>query len=129
MAKVQNFGIKYPFTNKDFQNYFLDVCKDTKDMVRGQIMHVIFTPKGQRLREPEFGTDLIRYIFEPNEELTWDELKNEITDSVQRYVDNVSLDNIQIDKSEDNNNAIYVRIDYSVKQGSKITKDSIVTEI
>lgn len=129
MAKIQNFGLKYPFTNKDFQNYFLDVCKDPKDMVRGQIMHVIFTPKGQRIREPEFGTDLIRYIFEPNDDLTWDEVKNEVSDAIQRYVDNVVLDDIQVAKTEDNNEAIYVRIDYSVKKGNKITKDSIVTEI
>jgi phage baseplate assembly protein W len=129
MANLQYFGIKYPFTNKSFQNYFLDVNEDEKNKVRSQIMHVIFTPKGQRIREPEFGTDLIRYIFEPNDEITWEEVKNEITDAVQTYVDNVNLDNIQIAKPDDNESAIYVRIDYSVKQGNKITKDSIITEI
>ena len=92
-------------------------------------MHVIFTPKGQRLREPEFGTDLIRYIFEPNDDITWTGLKNEITDAVQTYVNNVTLNDIQVAKSEDNEGAVYVRIDYSVKQGNKVTKDSIVTEI
>lgn len=129
MAKIQYFGIKYPFTNKDFQNFFLDVNDDDKGKVRSQIMHVIFTPKGQRIREPEFGTDLIRYIFEPNDDVTWAGLKNEITDAVQIYVNNVSLNDIQIAKSEDENNTVYVRIDYSVKQGNKVTKDSIVTEL
>lgn len=129
MAKIQYFGIKYPFTNKDFQNFFLDVNDDDKGKVRSQIMHVIFTPKGQRIREPEFGTDLIRYIFEPNDDVTWAGLKNEITDAVQTYVNNVSLNDIQIAKSEDENNTVYVRIDYSVKQGNKVTKDSIVTEL
>ena len=120
MAKIQYFGIKYPFTNKDFQKFFMDVNNDEKDKVRSQIMHVIFTPKGQRLREPDFGTDLIRYIFEPNDNITWDGLKNEITDSVQRYVDNVILNDIQVAKSDDEANAVYVRIDYSVKQGNKL---------
>jgi phage baseplate assembly protein W len=129
MAKIQYFGIKYPFTNKDFQKFFMDVNNDEKDKVRSQIMHVIFTPKGQRLREPDFGTDLIRYIFEPNDNITWDGLKNEITDSVQRYVDNVILNDIQVAKSDDEANAVYVRIDYSVKQGNKLSKDSIVTEL
>lgn len=92
-------------------------------------MHVIFTPKGQRIREPEFGTDLIRYIFEPNDSISWSSLKNEITDSVQRYVNNVILNDIQVAKSEDDASSVYVRIDYSVKQGNNVSKDSIVTEL
>lgn len=129
MAKIQYLGIKYPFTNNEFQNFFLDVNETEQERIRSQIMHVIFTPKGQRIREPEFGTDLIKFIFEPNEEMTWDGLKNEITDAVQTYVDNVILNDIQVAKSEENDTAVYVRIDYSVKQGNKLIKDSIVTEL
>lgn len=129
MAKQQFFGIKYPFVNKDFQNFFLDVNQDETDYVKSQIMHVIFTPKGQRIREPEFGTDLIRYIFEPSDDTTWEGVKNEISDAVQRYVGNVIINDIQVAKTEDNDNAIYVRIDYSVKQGNKLVKDTILTEI
>ena len=129
MAKIQYLGIKYPFTNNEFQNFFLDVNETEQERIRSQIMHVIFTPKGQRIREPEFGTDLIKFIFEPNEEVTWDGLKNEITDAVQTYVDNVILNDIQVAKSEENDTAVYVRIDYSVKQGNKLIKDSIVTEL
>lgn len=129
MAKIQYFGIKYPFTNNDFQKFFLDVNDNEKDKVRSKIMHVIFTPKGQRIREPEFGTDLIRYIFEPNDSISWPSLKNEITDSVQRYVNNVILNDIQVAKSDDDASSVYVRIDYSVKQGNNVSKDSIVTEL
>jgi phage baseplate assembly protein W len=92
-------------------------------------MHVIFTPKGQRVRMPEFGTDLIKYIFEPNESNTWKSVKTEISEAVSRYVNNVSLNDIQVARSEENPNAIFVRIDYSVKEGNVITNDSIVTEI
>ncbi len=129
MAKIQYLGIKYPFTNNEFQNFFLDVNETEQERIRSQIMHVIFTPKGQRIREPEFGTDLIKFIFEPNEEVTWDGLKNEIIDAVQTYVDNVILNDIQVAKSEENDTAVYVRIDYSIKQGNKLIKDSIVTEL
>lgn len=129
MAKIQYLGIKYPFTNNKFQNFFLDVNETEQERIRSQIMHVIFTPKGQRIREPEFGTDLIKFIFEPNEEVTWDGLKNEIIDAVQTYVDNVILNDIQVAKSEENDTAVYVRIDYSIKQGNKLIKDSIVTEL
>ena len=69
MAKQQFYGVKYPFVAEDVENYFIDVNKTLKDKVRSILMHIIFTPKGQKLRAPEFGTDLIRYIFEPNDNI------------------------------------------------------------
>ena len=92
-------------------------------------MHVIFTPKGQRLRMPEFGTDLIRYIFEPNDNQTWESINNEIREAVSLYVKNVFLRDINIITDENKPNSIYVRIDYSVKRGNVVTNDSIITEL
>ncbi len=129
MAKKAYFGIKYPFTSSDIENYFVDLNSTPKDEVRSQIMHVIFTPKGQRLRKPEFGTDLIRYIFEPNDNQTWESINNEIREAVSLYVKNVSLKDINIITDDKKPNAIYVRIDYSVKRGNIETNDSIITEL
>lgn len=129
MAKRQYFGLKYPFTRNDFQKFFVDVNMTEKDKVRSQIMHVIFTPKGQRIRMPEFGTDLIRYIFSPSDSESWEGVKNEITTAVQRFVPNVVLNDIRVVQSEDERAEIFVRMDYSVKEGNKITNDSIITQI
>ena len=74
------------FVAEDVENYFIDVNKTLKDKVRSILMHVIFTPKGQKLRDPEFGTDLIRYIFEPNDNISWEGIKAEITEIVNKYV-------------------------------------------
>ena len=92
-------------------------------------MHVIFTPKGQRIRDPEFGTDLIRYIFSPSDSESWEGIKNEIITSVQRYVPNVILNNIRVVQSDDERAEIFVRMDYSVKEGNVTVKDSIVTQL
>ena len=100
-----------------------------KDKVRSQIMHVVFTPKGQRIRNPEFGTDLIRYIFSPNDSQTWEGVKNEIVSSVQRYVPGCVINDIRVVQSDDERAEIFVRMDYSVKQGNKITNDSIITQL
>lgn len=129
MARQQFFGLKFPFRHGDYNNFFVDANKTLKDKVRGQIQHVIFTPKGQRLRNPEFGTDLIKYVFEPNHTDTWEGVKNEIVTSVSRFVPNVSINDIRVVQSNDERNAIYVRIDYSVIEGNNETNDSFVTEI
>ena len=129
MAKRQFFGIKYPFTKDSDDNYFVDVNKDMKGRVRSQLMHVLFTPKGQYVRNPEFGTDLIKYIFEPNDSTTWDNVKQEVRDSVQRWLSNITINNISVIKNQNDESEIYVRIDYTVQEGNISTTDSIATKI
>jgi phage baseplate assembly protein W len=38
-------------------------------------MHLILTRKGQRLYSPDFGTDLLKFIFEPEDGLTLNGIK------------------------------------------------------
>jgi phage baseplate assembly protein W len=92
-------------------------------------MHVVFTPKGQRIRNPEFGTDLIKYIFSPNDNQTWEAVKNEIVTSVQRYVPGCIINDIRVVQSNDERAEIFVRMDYSVRQGNSTVNDSIITQI
>lgn len=129
MAKKQQFGIKYPFTSEGFEHYYVDTNSTLKDKVRSQLMHIVFTPKGQRLRLPQFGTDLIKFIFEPNESITWEAVKEEVTDSVKMWASNIIVNDIQVVKNEEDESEIYVRLDYSVSDGNKITNDSIVVQV
>ena len=129
MAKRQYFGIKYPFRSDDFEHFFLDANKDMKDKVRSQLMHIVFTPKGQRIRCPEFGTDLIKFIFEQNDGTTWEAVKTEVSESVRRWATNISVNDIQVVKNVEDESEIYVRLDYSVTEGNKVTSDSIVVQI
>ena len=129
MAKKQYFGIKYPFRTDDFQRFFVDANSTAMEKARSEIMHIVFTPKGQRIRNPEFGTDLIKYIFDPNEEITWEAVKNEVSESVRRWSNDITLNSIQVVKNEEDESEIYVRLDYSVSDGNKITKDSIVVQV
>lgn len=128
MARKQYFDIKYPFTNDGAEKYELDLNSTVKDRVASDILHVIFTPKGQRLRHPDFGTDLIQYIFEPNNESTWGGVKSEIQNAVARWVDGVTLNNIEV-LTNDDGMQIFVRIDYTVQEGKTSYKNSIAIEI
>jgi phage baseplate assembly protein W len=128
MAKKQYFGIKYPFTNSSFENYEFDLNRNEKDRVASELLHLLFTPKGQRLRMPEYGTDLIQYIFEPNDTTAWEGVKSEIQNVVSMWIQNVTLNDIQVMAQEDGRE-IYVRIDYSVKDGNNSYKNSIAVEL
>lgn len=129
MANVQYYGIKYPFTVTNDENYFTDVNYTLKDKIKSILMHVIFTPKGQKIRDPEFGTDLIKFIFEPNDNESWESVKNEIMEVVKKYINGVTINDISMLETNDDSHQLYVRVDYTVSNGIKTITDSLITKV
>ena len=117
MALTQKYGIHYPFTLENDDEVYMDLNKTPEDMVKSKLLHVVFTPKGQRLRNPEFGTDLIRYIHEPSDETTFERLKGDITQQISKYVPEVSFKDISIYNDEKSENGKIVIIHYTIKYG------------
>lgn len=112
------FGIKYPFQNESENNYFLDLNESYEDKMKSELLHIIFTPKGQRYRKPDFGTDIIKFIFEPNDGETWNGLKDEIKTQVSKYLPNVVFKDISILQDKENENGVYAEIEYTVIKGN-----------
>ena len=129
MSKVQYYGIKYPFTAQGDENFLLDVNYDLKSKTRSILMHVIFTPKGQKLRDPEFGTNLVKYIFEQGDGFTFESVRDEVSVVVSRYIDGITINDISIMESNEDFHKINVRLDYTVTSGFKTITDSIITQL
>lgn len=129
MSKIQYYGIKYPFTAQGDENFLLDVNYDLKSKIRSILMHVIFTPKGQKLRDPEFGTNLVKYIFEQGDGFTFESVRDEVSVVVSRYIDGITINDISIMESNEDFHKIYVRLDYTVTSGFKTITDSIITQL
>ena len=125
MAVYQKYGIKYPFTSDNEDNVFLDLNNTETDDVKSKVLHIIFTPKGQKIRDPEFGTDLIKYIFSQNDEYSASEIKDEIRSQISKYVPNVEFRNFNVYKEEGNENSIIVSIEYGVKNGNNVDVTTI----
>ena len=96
MANSKSLGIRYPFTNESLTKTFIDLDYDMGDVVKSELMHLIFTPKGQRIRNPEFGTRLINFIFSPNDNDTWGDVKQEIKEAVSKFMPSVNLTDINV---------------------------------
>lgn len=129
MAKKQFFGIKYPFQNELDGEYFVDLNTEYKEKIKSEILHVIFTPKGQRYRNPDFGTDLIKYIFEPNDEETWAKIKSEIRTQVSKYVPRVNFQDINVYRDTDNGEILYAEIKYTISKGGTEEMDNMTIRI
>ena len=92
----QYYGIKFPFTANNLDGFFVDLNTDMDNKVASEIAHVILTPKRSRIRKPDFGTDLIKYLFENNDDISWDTVEEEVRTSVKRYVPNVEIEEVSI---------------------------------
>ena len=119
MALTQRYGIKYPFTLENDDELYMDLNTTKEESLKSRLLHVIFTPKGQRLRNPDFGTDLIKSIHEPADETTFERLRSDITQQVYKYVPNVVFKDISIYNDEKSENGKIVIIHYSIKKGMK----------
>lgn len=125
----QYYGIKYPFSDENNDEIYLDLDETYEDMIKSKILHVLFTPKGQRLRNPDFGTDLIKFIFNPSDEITLDSLKKQIKIDINKYVPNVNFTDISIYEDENNDNSRMVIVHYTITKGNKVEATSVAVKI
>lgn len=122
MATIQKYGIKYPFTANNNENVFLDTNSTYLEDIKSQVLHIIFTPKGQKIRDAEFGTNLIQYIFSPKDNMTIEAIKTEISSQIKKYIPDVTFRDIRI---YDEENGIIVIVDYEISRGNKVEITSV----
>ena len=122
----QYYDIKFPFTCNNLEGFFIDLIKTIVDKKESEILHVLLTPKKTRIRKPDFGTDLIKFIFEQNDELSWSEVQSEILSTVNKYVTNVDVKNVEVREIEHD---LFVSISYKIQTGNKTENKELVVKL
>jgi len=128
MANGRYININYPFKDSH-KGFFLDLNSDPNAAIKADLMHLILTRKGQRLYKPDFGTDLLRYIFEPEDGLTLSSIRDEINTEVKKYLPNLKINNLTVDQSTDSDYAAVVRIDYTITNDVFNITDFVIINI
>ncbi len=128
MANGKYINITYPFKDSK-KGFFLDLTEQDNQAIKSDLLHLILTRRGQRLYNPDFGTDLLRFIFEPNDALTLQGVKDEIKTVVKRFLPKLQLDDILIEESPESEYAAVVTISYTITEDVFSTSDVIVINI
>jgi phage baseplate assembly protein W len=129
MANKKFYSITYPFTAKSSEGYFLDLDDNQYKMIKSDLMHLIFTAKGSRVRLPDFGTNLLQYLFSPNTTLVLNDIKSELQNDISNYFPSITISTLDITPDASNPNKTNITINYIIKEGTLIVKDSISTSI
>ena len=115
MAKIQKYGIKFPFGIVSEEKTLLDLNLSKAEQIKSQLMHVLFTQKGQRLRSADFGTNLLQYIFNPNDSQTWGDVKFELKECIKKWIPDCNLEDIEIYEN-DEGRGLVAAMKYSVTE-------------
>jgi hypothetical protein len=73
-------GLKLPF-GPGQSNFALNFT--TVDQTKTNLMNLLLTQKGERFMQPNFGTDLRRILFEPNDERIESRIKQEKVSTIR----------------------------------------------
>lgn len=124
-------GIKYPVSLNEEFTKDLELVDDVS-VINQSISLILKTRRGERFFLPNFGTDIHRYLFEPNVFISRDLIKDEIVRAIQQWEPRVT--NVRVDFSEDgyDSEAKYI-VTYTIISSSQLgefiyTPDNYITE-
>lgn len=113
----KSIGIKFPL--QDSNNVFIDVNQISKDETISNLIHFILTQDGEkyeRLYQPNFGTNLKKYLFEPITPELVNDITVEIKNKVNQFFPSVNITNIGFDVNE-SQQLVNINIKYSITEG------------
>lgn len=106
-------GIDYPID--DQKSSILRSTFTTFDNERAKIINLIRTNRNERPMNPQFGLNLLTYIFEPVTEDTVLRIRIEIENAIQKYLPNIRVNEISVDLKElENKTYIIIELNFSV---------------
>ena len=121
-------NIEFPFKDGNI-GQLLNLNNEDNSAIKSDLMHLLLTRKGERLYMPDFGTDLLKYIFEFNDGTTRSDISKELNETVKKYIPNLIINSVDVTESEDSEHAVVVRIDYTVTEDTFQETDFILLQI
>jgi phage baseplate assembly protein W len=106
-------GISLPF-GRSGTNQLFNKTYNTKDQIKSNFINLLLTNKGERILNPEFGSNLRQLLFENITSITEENIKDAIISSANIYLPEIQVVNITLNNEYDNN-TINITIDYVLR--------------
>jgi phage baseplate assembly protein W len=90
-----------------------DIKKQTKENIKT----LLLTQIGERYMFPQFGTELLRLLFQPNVYELKDDIRNIVDDALNKWISNIIVEQLEIKTNEDDptlDHMIEISITYSI---------------
>ena len=105
-------GLKLPFT-RDRAGLF-GTTENTLEQSGHNIKNLLLTAKGERVMQPDFGSNLRTLLFEQYTEDLTDRIKEEIQEAMSTWLPYIVISSVSIIEDETNPNQTKVDLDFSL---------------
>jgi phage baseplate assembly protein W len=123
----QYIGITLPITNGNTGMFAQSTT--IFQQVKSNFKNLILTKKGERLMQPEFGTDLHRILFENITENTLEDARLTVVEAVERWMPFLELQQFEVKNPVNGNpHRIDLSVTYRFRNNPNVT-DSITVSI
>ena len=103
-------GVSLPFNGPGVFNS----TYTTKDQTKSNLVNLLLTNIGERVMNPNFGTNLKKYLFEGISDTNLELLKDDLINSISTYVPEIIVTNITVVPDTDYN-TINLTVNYILK--------------
>ena len=104
-------GVEFPL---DFSvDGFLRKTKTIRQQVKSNIRNLLLTSKGERVFQPNFGSDLKILLFEQISPESLSNVENSIRQSLSTWLPYVRVVNVVVVEDDRNPNQVLVSLEYS----------------
>lgn len=98
---MATLNIKFPLTDDPSMNTYFKMSNVTKDALSSDLILLLLTQRGERYYEPDYGTNLLKFIFEPNDSLTSSDVEQEIKRTVSLYIPTLKIEKVTFNRLVD----------------------------
>jgi phage baseplate assembly protein W len=104
---MASYNITFPLNDDVSTNTYFLMSKVTKDAFSSDLLLLLLTQKGERYYESDYGTNLLKYIFEPNDNLDANDIEQEIKTIVSTYIPALTINSVTFNwLTDDEGNSI-----------------------
>jgi len=121
---MSTYNIKFPLNDDVSKNTLFSMTQVTKDAFSSDLLLLLLTQKGERYYESNYGTNLLKYVFEPNDDLTSEDIEEEIKNTVSQYIPSLTINSVIFNWNFDDNglpisdNQLNVNIKFTYSEDS-----------
>jgi len=122
LKKPKEYGLNFPIGNNKTSGGFFRKTSGY-ETIRNGLTQLLLTQRGERVMLPNFGCDLKKFLFQPLDEDTFEEIKEEISSSIRDYTKDIQvlkLGVFELDKiTETGGQALKIVLLVALKEESK----------
>ena len=121
---MASYNITFPIKDNVETNTFFQLSDTSKAAYTSDLLLLLLTEKGQRYYMPNYGTNILKYVFQPNDSITFSDIQQEIKTTVAEYIPSLTIDSIDMENDIDSEGATIPENQLNIIVGFTYSDDS-----